>query len=273
MPRKSRRGTGKGSKRKSPPSRVKESAGEKAAENPLVSVIIPAANEKRTIAAVIREARRVHPQTEVLVIANGSTDGTPSISRKMGARVIQYAERLGHDVGRAVGALHARGSILLFTDGDIVVRAGELHPFVRAVQQGVDLALNDYSGPTNTQEVHSVVLAKHVLNQALFRADLKGASMTAVPHAISRRFMEKIGAEALAVPPLAHAMAVAKGLKVQLVHNVPVGQRNPLRRHIKPDPLEGLIVGDHLEALGWLFQSTNARGTFPDLGRLRDSVG
>ncbi len=42
----------------------------------LVSVIIPAMNEQKTIGAVVREARHVHPHTEVIVVENGSSDRT-----------------------------------------------------------------------------------------------------------------------------------------------------------------------------------------------------
>lgn len=75
---------------------------------PVVSVIIPAMNEARTISAVIAGARGVHPRCEVIVIVNGSADNTAEIAQRMGAKVMMYAEPLGHDVGRSVGAEAAR---------------------------------------------------------------------------------------------------------------------------------------------------------------------
>lgn len=246
----------------------------KVAASPTVSVVIPAVNERRTIGGVIRQAFRVHPNTEVIVVANGSTDGTKELAAKLGARVIPYDRPLGHDVGRSVGARHARGSIVLFTDADIVIPAGKMKPFVEAVGAGVDVALNEYSGPTSKRRVHSVVLAKHALNTALMRSDLGGASMTTIPHALSRSALERIGFEALAVPPLAQAMGVAKGLTVKAVHPIDVGRLNPIRRRRSrgKDPLEDLIVGDHIEAMHWLAEATNERANYPDLIRQRDLV-
>nr|WP_246427965.1 glycosyltransferase family 2 protein [Paenibacillus phyllosphaerae] len=234
--------------------------------NPVVSVIIPVMNERRFIGSVIRQAKRVHPSVEVIVVANGSTDGSAEIARKHGARVLSYPEPLGHDVGRSIGAEAARGNVLLFIDGDMIIPANRLRPFVRAVESGgVDVALNDYSGPTDKPQVHSVVLAKHALNALLKRPDLRGTSLTAIPHAISRRALTAIGADALSVPPLAHTKAVHAGLQVAPVYTVNVGKLNrPRRQRERVAPLEYLIVGDHLEAIEWLAANRNERGGFPD---------
>ncbi|QHW35238.1 glycosyltransferase [Paenibacillus rhizovicinus] len=239
---------------------------------PLVSVIIPVMNERRTIGRVIREAKRVHPSTEVIVVANGSKDGSAAIARSSGARVIAYDEPLGHDVGRGVGANAAKGKALLFIDGDMVIPAAQLRPFVTSILQGeTDVALNDYSGPTDKHAVHSVVLAKHALNALLGRSDLKGTSMTAVPHAVSRRALEMIGAEALAVPPLAQARAVRLGCKVGAVKHINVGKLNLLRKkRERTNPLELLIVGDHLEAIDWLARHSDERGGYGDAERKRE---
>ena len=239
---------------------------------PIVSVIIPVMNERRMIERVIREASRVHSRAEVIVVANGSSDGSAAIARRCGAQVIEFPAALGHDVGRSVGASAARGQVLLFIDGDMVISAEALRPFVHAVLSGgVDVALNDYSGPTNKKIVHSVVLAKHVLNALLQRSDLKGTSMTAVPHAISRRALEKIEAASLSVPPLAHAKAVHYGLVVNAVHAINVGMLNlPRVVRERVNPLETLIIGDHLEAIEWLAEQTDRRGGFIDKLRKRE---
>ncbi|SFJ03268.1 Glycosyltransferase involved in cell wall bisynthesis [Paenibacillus sp. UNC496MF] len=239
---------------------------------PAVSVIVPVMNERRTIGRVIDQARRVHPQTEVIVVVNGSTDGSAAVARGKGARVLVYPEPLGHDVGRGVGAMAAKGRALLFIDGDMVIPAAQLKPFVQAVLTGeADVALNDYSGPTSKPVVHSVVLAKHALNALLGRPDLQGTSMTAVPHAISRRALDGIGADALAVPPLAHVKAVRLGFAVKAVKHINVGKLNLLRKkRERTNPLERLIVGDHLEAIDWLAGQSDDRGGYGDAERKRE---
>ncbi|GAA3408582.1 glycosyltransferase family 2 protein [Paenibacillus hodogayensis] len=243
---------------------------------PVVSVVIPVVNERRTIARVVQEAFRIHRSTEVIVVANGTTDGSGKIAESLGARVLYYPSALGHDVGRSIGAREARGKIIVFTDGDIVISAKEIMPLVKAIDNGVDIALNSYLGPTDKMSVHGVVLAKHALNIALSRPELKGASMTTIPHALSRRALEAIGWEHLAIPPKAQTIGICRGLDVRAVHHIEVGRTNPKRRKRMgkhgDDPLEGLIVGDHLEALDWYIRATNERGNKPDLTRARESV-
>lgn len=131
-------------------------------------------NERATLAGVLREAGRVHPYSETIVVVNGSTDGTAELAKACGARVLGTPEPLGHDVGRRVGAEAARGQALLFVDADMIIPARELRPYVKAVLAGVDVALNGYSGPASRKEAHPVVLAKHVLNGLLQRSDLRG---------------------------------------------------------------------------------------------------
>ena len=100
-----------------------------------------------------------------------------------------------------------------------------------------------------------------------------GASLTTIPHAMSRRACDVIGHENLAIPPKAQTIAIFRGLRVQAAHYVEVGMRNRRRSRGKGvDPLERLIVGDHLEALDWFISKTSERGNRQDLARNRESV-
>ncbi|MEY9096234.1 glycosyltransferase family 2 protein [Paenibacillus sp. RC84] len=229
---------------------------------PKVSVVIPVYNERRSLAAVIREAYRVHPSVEVIAVVNGSTDGSRRIVEKMGPRMIAFDTALGHDVGRAVGARAARGDIVLFTDGDIVIPAAKLSAFVKAVENGADVAMNTYIGPVKRDSVHRVILAKHALTAMLDRPDLAGTSLTTIPHALSRRAISEIGAEALAVPPKALALALRKRLNVKAAVYAAVGAKNPRRRKSAGrDPVGDLILGDHLEALhAWIEAAAFSEG-------------
>lgn len=240
---------------------------------PYVSVIIPAMNEARTIAGVITGARGVHPRCEVIVIVNGSVDNTAEIAHSLGAYVISYEHPLGHDAGRSVGAEVAKGEVLLFMDGDFEIPASGLRPFVSAVSGGADIALNDYSGPVRKRLPHPVILAKYALNILLGRRDLQGCSMTAVPHAISRKALAVLGSEVLSRPPLAQARAVLEDLRVEAVFKVPVGKLNAVRRKADgTDPLQQLIIEDHLEAVSLLLECQGKRAGFSDGTRRREMV-
>lgn len=236
--------------------------------HPFVSVIIPVRNERKRIAEVIRNARRVHPRTEVIVVANGTTDGSDLIAEKLGARVIDWPYALGHDVGRSVGAMMARGEILLFLDGDLPIPTRLLRPFVRAVMEGADLALNGASIKKKRERIHPVLLSKYALNIMLGRADLQGASLTTVPHALNRHALQVIGREHLSVPPKAHAMAVMKGLTIRTPIALPVVRWNRKRR--RGLWMRKLVIGDHMEAISWILEERGERGGYTDGLRCRE---
>ncbi|MDP4098479.1 glycosyltransferase [Paenibacillus sp. P96] len=239
---------------------------------PLVSVIIPAMNESRTIGRVVHEAQHASHPVEVIVVDNGSEDNSAALAAAAGAKVIRYAEPLGHDVGRRIGAAAAEGEVLLFLDADMVISAAELQPFIEAILQGADVALNSYSGPVDRNPIHRVVEAKFMLNILLARPDLMGASLMAVPHALSRKAAHILG-EALGQPPLAHAMAIVTGLNVRTAAAIPVGKLNVKRWSGSYDPLEDLVLEDHVQAICWLTDQLGPRAGFSDLGRRKSAVG
>lgn len=240
------------------------------ARSPLLSVIIPAKNEERTIARVVRQARKIIARTEVIVVCNGSTDRTAKAARKAGAKVIPIEKSLGWDVGRAVGARHARGKVLLFIDSDFVIPAAALRKYYRTIRRGYDVALNAYSGYTSKAAMHPTSEAKRLLNRLAGRPDLRGSSMTAVPHALSRNAVDKIGCELLAVPPKAQAKAILEGLKITRAPLVRVSRYNP--RKPKRMKVKRLIIADHAEAIAYLIKERGLRGGHTDFLRHRELI-
>jgi glycosyltransferase involved in cell wall biosynthesis len=81
-----------------------------------VSLIIPALNEAQCIGPLLAEIPPdlVH---QVIVVDNGSVDGTGEVARSAGARVI-WEPRHGYGYACAAGAAAADGDVLAFMDGD-----------------------------------------------------------------------------------------------------------------------------------------------------------
>ncbi|MGZ9585262.1 glycosyltransferase family 2 protein [Paenibacillus marinisediminis] len=218
-----------------------------------MAIVLCAFNEQEGIKTVLAELERLVVD-DVIVIINGSTDSTYEAVRSGSSDVttIYYPYKLGHDVGRAIGAKVARADAILFADSDFAVSAEELGAFLWAVEQGVDVALNDlrpFMGRFDQQD--NISHCKRWLNTILERGDLNVNSMTAIPHALSRRAIETIGVQQLSVPPKAHAIALLRGLNVQSVQAVDVIKHNRVRdTNVGQDNLVSqLILGDHMEAI------------------------
>ncbi|UOY91799.1 glycosyltransferase [Ectobacillus sp. JY-23] len=238
------------------------------------SAIIPTASEPDTISAVIEQVKKAGVD-EIIVVANGADEITLQKAKKANVIVLEFAEELGHNVARAIGAMHATADICLFIDSDFPVSSEDLLPFLCAVENGVDVALNDLQHLLDVfHPIDPVSAGKYFVNMAAKRPDLWNNSLTAVPHAMHRRVIEAIGYDALTIPPLAQVKAMLKGYKVEAVHYVDVLKPN----RIRPEhgisngriPAFERIFGDQMEALAYLLEQTNERGGFTDGERARD---
>jgi glycosyltransferase involved in cell wall biosynthesis len=88
------------------------------AEPAQVSVIIPAYNEEDGIAAVVAGVSGRERWREVLVVDDGSTDGTGERAEAAGARVVRHPYNKGNGAAVKTGIREAKGDVVLLLDGD-----------------------------------------------------------------------------------------------------------------------------------------------------------
>ena len=91
-----------------------------------VSIIIPVFNEQQGIKRVIDDIENLkakHPDYEVIVVDDGSTDGLPHDEiRDRVDQLIIHPRNMGYGAAIKNGIRHAKGEIILFTDSLLDVR-------------------------------------------------------------------------------------------------------------------------------------------------------
>ena len=111
-----------------------------------LSIVMPCLNESRTLAACIKKAQlflKEHGVSgEVIIVDNGSTDGSVDIAKRMNAGVVTISTR-GYGAALAAGIDAAEGKYVIMGDSDESYDFSALSPFVEKLRAGYDLVMGN----------------------------------------------------------------------------------------------------------------------------------
>jgi glycosyltransferase involved in cell wall biosynthesis len=86
-----------------------------------ITAIIPAYNEAKTIGAVLTVLIRCSHINQIIVVSDGSTDGTAAIARQYeGVEVVELPENRGKGAAMKAGMEQTSAEIVLFLDADLI---------------------------------------------------------------------------------------------------------------------------------------------------------
>lgn len=220
----------------------------------MFAAVIPAQNEEKSILAVLANVLRL-PLGCIIPVLNGCSDRTLVLIRSIPdprIHIIYFAQSLGIDIPRAIGALYARhlgAEGVIFVDGDMSGNIySNLERLLQALQDGADMALtNCYPYITNRAKLTNLVLKFRLrLNRELDLLKTLGlATPTHGPHALSGKALQTIPAIALAIPPMSLVSAKLSHLKIKVGTSIPHEELRSPRKHRRHARLiTETIIGD-----------------------------
>ena len=94
----------------------------------MISVIVPERNGGANLQECLAGLIKATPSpAELIVVADGDTDGSWRVAEEIGAKVLKIPESQGPARARNLGAQNAQGDILFFVDADVVIPSDALY--------------------------------------------------------------------------------------------------------------------------------------------------
>lgn len=135
---------------------------------PSLTVLIPCLNEERGIASVVREYAAAFPQAAILVVDNGSEDGTAAAARAEGATVMTERRRgKATAVASALAAVDTDLILMVDGDGSYPAEGGQL-----LVEQYLREPVDMITGIRSAQNASQVFRPMHQWGMSIFAAVL-----------------------------------------------------------------------------------------------------
>lgn len=106
-----------------------------------LSVVIPAKNESPTIGKLVEDLRKRFPESEIVVVDDGSSDDTAAKASRAGANVVSNPYSAGNGSAIKRGARVARGDYLLFLDADGQHDPTDVDGLLDKLDLGFDMAV------------------------------------------------------------------------------------------------------------------------------------
>jgi glycosyltransferase involved in cell wall biosynthesis len=104
-----------------------------------LSIVVPVYNEAATIAVVLDRVRALPNAKEIIVVDDGSLDGTRDILRGAAGgevRVFFHRQNLGKGAAVRTGIAHARGDVVVIQDGDLEYHPRDIPKLLKPIEEG-----------------------------------------------------------------------------------------------------------------------------------------
>lgn len=128
-------------------------------EEPLISVVMPAYNEREhitdAIRSVVKQLDGLGYKCEIVVVDDGSTDGTFNVIKKlelMNLKVIRFSKNQGKGFALRYGLNLTNGDLIFFLDSDMEIKTENIENYISSLK------------------IYDLVIASKLLPQSRYRA-------------------------------------------------------------------------------------------------------
>ena len=161
-----------------------------ATAHPRVSVILPCKNEAENLERLLPKLLTVLPEAEILVVDDGSTDGSKRVAEGCGVRCVSHLYNMGNGAAVKTGARHAKGSILVFMDADGQHDPADIPRLLEKLDQGYDMVVGAREPRSQASLARRV--ANHTYNRlASFMTGFRILDLTSGFRAVHARHFRK----------------------------------------------------------------------------------
>jgi len=110
------------------------------------SIVIPAKNEEQGLLHFLPSLRDLYPEVEIIVVNDGSEDGTEQVCLDAGVKVVTHPYSKGNGAAIKSGARVASGDYLVFMDGDGQHDPADIQKLLDKVAEGYDMVVGARAG-------------------------------------------------------------------------------------------------------------------------------
>ncbi len=107
----------------------------------MISIIIPAKNEATPLTKLLPEIQQRHPDAEIILVNDGSSDNTILICEQLAITCVTHPYSMGNGAAIKSGARAATGDILVFMDADGQHQPKEIQKLLDKLDEGYDMVV------------------------------------------------------------------------------------------------------------------------------------
>lgn len=219
---------------------------------PTISVVIPARNSEQTLRSCLESVRASSVRAEeIIVVSDGSTDGTCPIAVELGAAVVELSGHHQANYCRNLGASRSTGDVVLFLDSDVQLRPDSIGNALQSLSDGnCDAVVGIYSVDHSHQNPASQYKNLWIRYSYLRSRDSVDWIFGAIA-AIRRKAFEDAGG-------FDHTLFMHKGGDLELGKRIALGRTsiilNPAVEveHLKRHTLPSLLRNDFERSQGFV---------------------